>query len=87
LKITQKYQIKLQILIINIQNFEKPSETPSNRTKVKILDNKIFGQLSKKFGSAYAQSPRKCSNIKILAKMEGKESKKISKIDQGLIRF
>jgi hypothetical protein len=30
---------------------------------------------SKKFGSAYAQSPRKCSNIKILAKIEGKEPK------------
>jgi hypothetical protein len=29
----------------------------------------------KKFGSAYAQSPRKCSNFKILAKIEGKEAK------------
>jgi hypothetical protein len=25
----------------------------------------------KKFGSAYAQSPRKCSNFEILAKIEG----------------
>ncbi len=31
--------------------------------------------LKKKFCSAYAQSPRKCSNIEILAKIEGKETK------------
>ncbi len=30
---------------------------------------------SKKFGSVYAQSPRKYSNIEILAKIEGKEAK------------
>ena len=41
----------------------------------------------KQFGSAYAQSPRKCSNIKILAKIEGKEAKKISKIYEGHIRI
>jgi hypothetical protein len=28
----------------------------------------------KKFGSTYAQSPRKCSNFEILAKIEGKEA-------------
>ncbi len=28
----------------------------------------------KKFGSAYAQSQRKCSNIEILAKIEVKEA-------------
>ncbi len=28
----------------------------------------FFGYQSKKFGSAYAQSPRKCSNFEILAK-------------------
>jgi hypothetical protein len=39
---------------------------------------KFFLDISQqKFGSAYAQSPRKCSNIEILAKIEGKESKKI----------
>jgi hypothetical protein len=47
----------------------------------------IFGYLTKKFGSAYAQSPRKCSNTKILAKIEGIESKIFGKIDQGHIRF
>jgi hypothetical protein len=47
----------------------------------------MFDSLPKKFGSAYAQSPRKCSNIEILAKIEGKEAKLLSKIDQGHIRF
>ncbi len=41
----------------------------------------------KKFGSAYAQSPRKCSNIEFLAKIEGKEAKFFSKIYEGLIRI
>jgi hypothetical protein len=41
---------------------------------VKILRKKFSDSSPKKFGSAYAQSPRKCSNIEILAKIEGKES-------------
>ncbi len=41
----------------------------------------------KKFGSAYAQSLRKCSNIEILAKIEGKEAKFFSKIYEGHIRI
>ncbi len=70
------------ILTINNQNFQKPSRNPSNRTKVKILKkNKFLDSSSKKFGSAYAQSPRKCSNIKILEKIEGKEAKFFSKIN------
>ncbi len=36
------------ILTINNRNFQKPSGNPSNRTKVKILAKKIFGQLIKK---------------------------------------
>ncbi len=67
-------------------NFEKPSRNLSNRTKVKILKKKFLGYLSK-FGSAYAQSPRKCSNIEILAKIEGKEAKFLSKIYEGHIRI
>ena len=59
----------MQILPIKNQNFEKPSRNLSNKTKVKILEKKNFGYLSKKFSSAYAQSPRKCSNIEILAKI------------------
>jgi hypothetical protein len=47
-------------------NFEKPLRNPSNRRKF------FLGYLSK-IGSAYAQSPRKCSNFVILAKIEGKE--------------
>jgi hypothetical protein len=45
----------MQISPIKNSNFEKPSRNLSNRTKVKILKKKIFGYLSKKFGSAYAQ--------------------------------
>ncbi len=41
----------------------------------------------KKIGSTYAQSPRKCSNIEILAKIEGKEAKFFSKIYKGHIRI
>ena len=65
------------ILTVNNRNFRKPSRNPSNRTKVKILKKKVLGSSSKKFGSAYAQSPRKCSNIEILANIEGKEAKGI----------
>ncbi len=61
----------MQILTIKNQNFEKPSRNPSIRTIVKILKTNFFGYLSKKFGSAYAQSPHKCSNFEILAKIEG----------------
>ncbi len=39
---------------------------------------------SKKFGSAYAQSPRKCSNIKILAKIEGKDANFFRKFTKGI---
>jgi len=64
----------MQISPIKIKILRKPSRNPSNRTKVKIL-KKIFWISLKKIGSAYAQSQRKCSNIKILAKIEGKEAK------------
>jgi hypothetical protein len=62
----------MQISTIKNQNLEKPSRNPSNRTIVKILKKKNFVDISqKKFVSAYAQSPRKCSNFEILAKIEG----------------
>ena len=62
----------MQISNIKNQNLEKPSRNPSNRTIVKILKKKKFLDISpKKFGSAYAQSPRKCPNFEILAKIEG----------------
>jgi hypothetical protein len=77
----------MQISAIKNLNFEKPSRNPSNRTKVKILKKNVFEYLSKKFGSAYAQSPRKCSNIEILAKIEGKEARFFSKIYEGHIRI
>jgi hypothetical protein len=77
----------MQILTINDRNFQKPSRNPSNRTKVKVLKKKFLDSSSKKFGSAYAQSPRKCSNIEIMAKIEGKEAKFFSKIYEGHIRI
>ena len=61
----------MQISTIKNQNLEKPSRNPSNRTIVKILKKKILDISQKKFGSAYAQSPCKCSNFEILAKIEG----------------
>jgi hypothetical protein len=72
----------MQISTIKNPNFEKPFRNPSNRTQVNILDIS-----PKKFGSAYAQSPRKCSNFEILAKIEGKEAKFFLKINQGNIRI
>ncbi len=74
LKMTQKSLIKMQNSTIKNQNLEKPSRNPSNRTIVKILKKKILDISQKKFGSAYAQPPRKCSNFKILAK--SKETKR-----------
>jgi hypothetical protein len=77
----------MQISPIRYQNFENLSRNPSNRTKVKILRKKFLRNLSKKIGPAYAQSSRKCSNIEILAKIEGKEAKFFSKIYEGHIRI
>jgi len=65
----------MQISTIRNQNFEKPFRKPSNRTQVNFLKKKFSDISAKKFGSAYAQSLRKCSNFKIVAKIEGKEAK------------
>ncbi len=77
----------MQILPLKNPNFEKPSRNLSNRTKVKILKKKVLDISQKKFGFACAQSPRKCSNIEILAKIEGKQAKFFSKIYEGHIRI
>ncbi len=61
----------MQISTIKNQNLEKPSKNPSNRTIVQILRKNVLDISQKKFGSAYAQSPHKCSNFEILAKIEG----------------
>jgi hypothetical protein len=61
----------MQISTIKNQNLEKPSRNSSNRTIMKILKKKFLDIFQKKFGSPYAQSPRKCSNFEILAKIEG----------------
>ncbi len=54
---------------------------------MKILE-KIFLDISQqKFGSAYAHSPRKCSNIEILAKIEGKEANFFRKFTKGILGF
>jgi hypothetical protein len=77
----------MQISPLKNLNFEKPSRNPSNRTKVKILKKKFWDLSQKKFGSAYAQSPQKCSNIEILPKIERKEVNFFSKIYEGHIRI
>jgi hypothetical protein len=77
----------MQISTIKNPNLEKPFRNPSNRTQVNILKKKIFDISPKKFGSAYAQSPRKCPNFEVLAKIEGKEAKFFLKIYQGNIRI
>ncbi len=80
----------MQISPIKNQNFEKPSRNTSNRTKVKIK-KKFFLDISQKKNLVprllTAQSPRKCSNIEILAKIAGKEAKFFSKIYEGHIRI
>jgi hypothetical protein len=74
----------MQIWPIKNQNFEKPSRNPSIKTKVKILKKKNFLDISQKiFGSAYAESQRKCSNIEILAKIEGKKRNFFRKFTKG----
>ena len=77
----------MQISTIKNRNLEKPSKNPSNRTIVKILKKNFLNISQKKFGFASAQSPRKCLNIEILAKIEGKEAKLFSKIYEGHIRI
>jgi hypothetical protein len=54
--------------------------------KLRFGRKKILDISQNKFGSAYAQ-PQKCSNIEILAKIEGKEAKFLSKIYEGHIRI
>ena len=61
----------MQILPLKNPNFEKPSRNLSNKTKVKILGENFLDISQKKFGYLYAQSPRKCLNFEILAKIEG----------------
>ncbi len=77
----------MKISPIKNPNFEKPSRDLSNRTIVKILGKNFLDISQKKFASAYAQSPRKCSHIEILAKIEGKDAKFFSKIYEGHIRI
>ena len=74
----------MQISPIKNQNFEKPSRNLSDRTKVKILKKKFWDISQNKFGSAYAQSPRKCSNIEILAKSKGKKRIFFRKFTKGI---
>ncbi len=83
-----KSQIKMQISTIKNSNFEKPLGTHLLGTKWTFWRKKFFSDISpNKFGSPYAQSPRKCSNLKILAKIDGKEANFFPKIYQGHIRI
>ena len=74
----------MQISTVKNQNLEKPSRNPSNRTTVKILKKKFLDISQKKFGSAYAQSPRKCSNFEILAKIEETKRNFFRKFTKGI---
>jgi hypothetical protein len=77
----------MQISTSKNPNFEKPFMNPSSRNQVNILKKTFLDISPKKFGSAYAQSPPKCSNFEILAKIEGKEANFFSKIYQVQIRI
>jgi hypothetical protein len=59
-----------------------PSKDPSEH-----FGDKFHIQDKNKIGFAYVHSPRKCSNVKNMTKIERKESKKFSCIDEGHIRF
>ncbi len=69
---------------IKNQNFEKPSRNPSKDQSEDFEEKNFLGISQNKFGSAYAQSPRKGSNIEILAKIEGKEAKFFRKFTKGI---
>ncbi len=63
----------MQISTLKNQNLEKPSRNTYNRTIVKILKKKNFWISLKKNlvpRMLTAQSPCKCSNFEILAKIE-----------------
>jgi hypothetical protein len=45
-------------------------DSPTRLLNVKKKNRRVGDISPKKFGSAYAQSPRKCSNFEILAKIE-----------------
>jgi hypothetical protein len=77
----------MQIWPIKNLNFEKTSRNLYNETKVKILKN-IFLYISQQNLVPRMLSHRgKCSNIEILAKIEGKEAKFCSIIYEGHIRI
>jgi hypothetical protein len=79
----------MQILTKNNRKFGKPSRNPSYRTKVKILEktNFLIAHQKNLVLRMLSHCENKCSNMEILAKIEGKESKVFSKIDQGHKRF
>jgi hypothetical protein len=62
-------------------------DSPTRLLNVKKKNQRVGDISPKKFDSVYAQSPRKCSNFEILAKIEGKEANFFSKIYQGHIRI
>ncbi len=72
-----KSLIQMQISTIKNPNFEKPSRNLSNQSE----------DFSKKIWFRVGSVTAKCSNIEILAKIEGKEAKLFSKIYEGHIRI
>jgi hypothetical protein len=86
-KMTQKSLIKMQISPIKNQIVKNRLGTHLVGPKWRFWKKHFLDISQKKFGSAYAQSPRKCSNIEIMAKIEGKEANFFSKIYEGHIRI
>jgi hypothetical protein len=74
----------MQISTIKNQNLEKPSMNLSKRTLVKILKKNFLDNSQKKFGSAYAQSPHKCSNSKFWRKSKETKRNFFRKFTKGL---
>jgi hypothetical protein len=65
----------MEISTIKNPNFEKTFRNLADRSQVNILKKIFFCIFLQKVGSAYAQSPRNCSNFEILAKIKRKEAK------------
>jgi hypothetical protein len=80
-------KLKMQISPIKNPNFEKSFRNPSNRTQVNILKEKNVGISLQNILFRICSATEKCLNFKILAKIEGKEAKFVSKIYQRHIRI
>ncbi len=86
-KLLKNPKLKCKFWLQKIQILKNRLRTHLIGPKCTFWKKKFLDIFPTKFGSAYAQSPRKCSNFEILAKIEGKETNFFSKIYQGHIRI